>query len=214
MISLKNITKTYKGASYEVCALKGLSIEVETGEFVSVMGVSGSGKSTLLNIIGLMDRPDSGTYFLDDIDVLELNKKEYEFLRNKRISFVFQNFALINEFTVYENTELPLIPQRIRKSKRKKLVFNILKELGIDDLVNKRPTEISGGQRQRVAIARALISGADIILADEPTGALDSKTGAEVMKLFKKLNEKGKTIILVTHDINVANCADRIINIE
>ena len=214
MIQLEHIYKTYKGAAYEVKALNDINLKIEKGEFVSIMGKSGSGKSTLLNIIGLMDTADEGDYYLNKQMIGEQRKNEIVNLRNMYISFIFQHFALINELTVFENIEIPLIPKKVARGKRKKEIISLSEKLEISDLLKKKPSEISGGQKQRVAVARALISGCDIILADEPTGALDSKTSESIMKLFDQLHEEGKTIIVVTHDINVANHAKRMITLE
>ena len=206
-IELKDITKEYRSDEIITPALKNISLKIGTGEFVAIMGASGSGKTTLLNIIGCMDVPTSGTYLLD-------KEKRLSSIRGKKISFVFQNFALIGDYTVFENVEIPLIKQPLSKAERKKKVLSALELVGISNLAKKKPSNISGGQKQRVAIARAIVCGAETILADEPTGALDSKTGNEIMRVFSDLNNMGKTIILITHDKNVASYAKRLITIQ
>lgn len=214
MIRLKNISKRYLLGEVITNALNNVSLTIADGEFAAIMGTSGSGKSTLLNIIGCMDVPTSGEYHLDDRLVSELKSKELSEIRNKKISFVFQNFALMEKYTAYENIELPLINGRVPAKKRQTKVREAASRLGIEDQLRKLPKQMSGGQQQRVAIARALASGAEIILADEPTGALDKKTGAEVMEILKELNSEGKTIVIVTHDPIIAERADRIITIS
>jgi putative ABC transport system ATP-binding protein len=181
---------------------------------VSIMGSSGAGKTTLLNIIGCMDRADGGSYKFDGTDVNTLKNFQFELFRKKHIGFIFQQFALLNDYTVFENVELPLRSRRIKKKDRKEKVNEYLKRMGIADLSKKFPTQISGGQQQRCAIARALVSCPDIILADEPTGALDSKTGEEIMNEIVALKALGKIIIVVTHDLNVAKKADRIVYLK
>lgn len=214
MIRLENISKKYKFSDTETNALTNISLVIENGEFVAIMGASGSGKSTLLNIIGCMDTATSGRYYLNDIDIFKLKAKKLCKIRNEKITFVFQNFALLEKYTAYENIELPLINRRESAKDRRKKVLEVAKQLGIETQLNKLPKQMSGGQQQRVALARALVSGADIILADEPTGALDHKTGIELMKILKNLNDNGKTIIIVTHDSAVAKYAERIITIS
>jgi putative ABC transport system ATP-binding protein len=213
MIKIKNLVKVYKGETYETRALDGIDLTIEDGEFVAVMGPSGSGKSTLLNVIGCMDTLTEGEYYLDDYEIHSLKLKELHKVRREKISFVFQHFALMNNFSVYENVEVPLLAKNVNKSHRKKIVYEKLKMLDIDNLANKLPTQISGGQQQRVAIARALASDNDIILADEPTGALDRKTGQDLMNMLTDINASGKTVIVVTHDDKVASATKRIINI-
>ncbi|SHH85700.1 putative ABC transport system ATP-binding protein [Caloranaerobacter azorensis DSM 13643] len=213
MIVLKDICKYYGEGSEITKALDGVNLTIKKSEFLSIMGPSGSGKSTLLNIIGCMDRPTSGEYYLDGKDMTKLNDKDLSRIRNKQITFVFQNFALMEKYTVLENIELPLLPRNLNRRKRKELIFKAASQLGIESQLKKMPYQLSRGQQQRVALARALISGADIILADEPTGALDQKNGEELMNIFLKLNKLGKTIILVTHDLNVAKFSKRIIQI-
>lgn len=214
MIKLENISKKYKFSDTETNALAEVSLEINSGEFVAIMGASGSGKSTLLNIIGCMDTATSGNYYLNGEDVFKLKPKELCRIRNEKITFVFQNFALLEKYTAYENIELPLVNRKVSAKERKKKVSEVARQLGIENQLHKLPRQMSGGQQQRVALARALVSGADIILADEPTGALDHNTGIELMNMLKDLNEKGKTIIIVTHDSTVAEYAERIITIS
>lgn len=213
MIRLENVIKIY-GEDYEKkIALNNICLEIKDGEFVAVTGPSGSGKSTLLNIIGCMDIPTKGRYYLDDTDITLKTKSQIEDIRKEKIGFVFQHFALMDYYTAYENIELPLIIKNIKRSERKRLVNEQLKLLGIEEVRDHIPSKMSGGQRQRVAIARALVSGCNILLADEPTGALDQATGREVMELLKEINKRGTTVIIVTHDINIANQTERIIEI-
>ncbi|MBO8144593.1 MAG: ABC transporter ATP-binding protein [Thermodesulfobacterium sp.] len=194
--------------SYQV--LKGINLEVEEGDFLAIMGASGSGKSTLLNIIGLLDKPDSGTYILDGQEVSKLNKRELAYLRNRKIGFVFQAFYLVPWATAVENVLLPLLYRgNINKEDEKKAV-ELLKRLGLEKRINAKPNELSGGEQQRVAIARALITNPKLLLADEPTGNLDSKSSQEVMSIFKELNENGITIIMVTHDPEIADFAKKV----
>lgn len=213
MIRLENVIKIY-GEDYEKkIALNNICLEIKDGEFVAVTGPSGSGKSTLLNIIGCMDIPTKGRYYLDDTDITLKTKSQIEDIRKEKIGFVFQHFALMDYYTAYENIELPLIIKNIKRSERKRLVNEQLKLLGIEEVKDHIPSKMSGGQRQRAAIARALVSGCNILLADEPTGALDQATGREVMELLKEINKRGTTVIIVTHDINIANQTERIIEI-
>lgn len=214
MIKLTGVTKIYDKDDAENTALKEVSLTVENGELLAVMGTSGSGKTTLLNMIGCMDKITKGQYMYDDIEVNKLKQRDLDKFRKAHISFVFQHFALMNDYTVFENVEVPLLCKKISRSRRKKIVMDCLEKMGISDLAKKYPTKISGGQKQHCAIARAITSGNDIILADEPTGALDKATGNEIMNIFKSLNEQGKTIIIVTHDIEIANQCNRIISIE
>lgn len=213
MIRLENVIKIY-GEDYEKkIALNNICLEIKDGEFVAVTGPSGSGKSTLLNIIGCMDIPTKGRYYLDDTDITLKTKSQIEDIRKGKIGFVFQHFALMDYYTAYENIELPLIIKNIKRSERKRLVNEQLKLFGIEEVKDHIPSKMSGGQRQRVAIARALVSGCNILLADEPTGALDQATGKEVMEILKEINKRGTTVIIVTHDINIANQTERIIEI-
>lgn len=214
MIQLNNVVKIYnKGTSSAVAALNGVTLTIGDGEFVSIMGPSGSGKSTLLHILGCMDTMTEGEYELDGIRVQDLKPEQLHKIRGSKISFVFQQFALMNTYTVFENVELPLLSQKVGKKERKRIVNEKLNQLGIADLARKLPGKISGGQQQRTAIARALASGSSIILADEPTGALDQHTSQEVMEVLKEINEEGKTIIIVTHDPNIASRTKRCIQI-
>ena len=214
IIDLKHIAKEYRSDTIVTPALTDIDLSIDTGEFVAIMGASGSGKTTLLNIIGCMDIPTTGTYLFDGMDLSLSRERQLSSIRGKRIAFVFQHFALIDDYTAFENVEVPLIKQNYAKAERKKKVLSALKAVGISELARKRPVHISGGQKQRVAIARAIACGADIILADEPTGALDSKTGKEIMQLFSDLNIAGKTIILITHDRQIASYAKRLITIQ
>lgn len=215
LIKLENIKKEFGNNDNKVEALKGIDLEINRGELIAIIGASGSGKSTLLNIIGLLDKATGGKYFYDEKDITSFTDKELGQLRNKAFGFVVQNFALIKEFTVYENVEIPLTYNKnIKKREYKDRIENILMKLGIIDKINKKPSELSGGQCQRVAIARALINDADIILADEPTGALDKKNGMDVINEFLKLNQEGKTVIMVTHDESIADKCNKIIRIE
>ncbi len=214
LIELKSLYKEYRSDDVVTPALCDINLEIETGEFAAIMGASGSGKTTLLNMIGCMDTPTKGSYYFDGENMSHANEHARASVRGKRISFVFQNFALIPEYTVSENVEIPLMKRKLTKQERKQCVAHALELASVSELAEKRPMHISGGQKQRVAIARALACGADVILADEPTGALDSKTGAEIMQLFTELNRQGKTVILITHDQNVAAYAKRLISIE
>ncbi|MBE5926248.1 MAG: ABC transporter ATP-binding protein [Lachnospiraceae bacterium] len=215
MIRLVDVKKTYKNGEDTINAVDGITMDIADGEFVAIMGSSGSGKSTLLNIIGCMDEMTEGEYYLDEISIHGKKMKNLHKIRKSNIGFVFQNFALMNHYSVYENVEIPLLANNIKKKDRKKIIEEKLKLLGIYELRNKVPTKISGGQQQRCAIARALVSDNNVILADEPTGALDKKTGEEIISLLKEINKKEKkTVIVVTHDEKVAKNADRIIVIE
>lgn len=213
IIQLKDINKTYQGA-VPLHVLKGINLEIERGEFVSIMGASGSGKSTLLNIIGILDNYDTGEYILDNTIIKNLSENRAAELRNRMIGFVFQSFNLINYKNAMENVALPLYYQGISRKKRNILAMEQLERMGLTDRAHHLPSEMSGGQKQRVAIARALITNPSIILADEPTGALDSQTSKEVMNVFRSLNEQRMTIVLVTHDPTVGSQTNRIIRIS
>ena len=214
MIHLQDINKTYQGAQ-PLHVLKGITLDIKKGEFVSIMGASGSGKSTLLNILGILDNFDSGTYELNGVPIWNLSETRAAEYRNRMIGFIFQSFNLISFKTAVENVELPLFYQGVSRRKRHTLALDYLERLGLLDWAEHYPNEMSGGQRQRVAIARALITKPQIILADEPTGALDSKTSVEVMQLLKQLNqEENMTQIIVTHDPTVAEQTNRIIRIK
>ena len=213
MINLKNIYKSFTLGEETVKALDNVSFHIDKGEFVSIIGPSGSGKSTLMNILGLLDVADSGEYLLDDIAIENASDDTLSEIRNKKIGFVFQNFNLLTKMNAIENIEVPLLYRGMKHEETKKLAYEYLEKVGLKGKEKHLPTQLSGGQQQRVAIARALAGHPEIILADEPTGALDSKTSEEVMELLQKLNEEGQTIILITHDINVAKKAKRIVRI-
>ncbi|MDD3627021.1 MAG: ABC transporter ATP-binding protein [bacterium] len=213
MIKIENITKTYKMGLIDVHALNDVSFTIKKNEFVSIMGPSGSGKSTLMNIIGCLDTPTSGKYFLDDISVEAMGDNDLAKIRNKKIGFVFQTFNLLPRTDALKNVELPLIYSGVSSKERHRKAKELLTNVGLGDRINHNPSELSGGQRQRVAIARALVNDPAIILADEPTGNLDSKAGEEIMEIFSELHKKGATIILVTHERYVAEFADRIIHL-
>lgn len=214
MIELKDVEKIYGDKDCQTRALKGVSLNINDGEFVAIMGPSGSGKSSLLNILGCMDSLSKGTYTVDGIVVSELkNIKRQEFAK-KNISFIFQDFALMNDYTAYENVELPLRIKGVSGEERKKVVLGALGKVGMAEYYKKYPNKLSGGQQQRVAIARALASGNKYILADEPTGALDSVNGMEVINVLKSITKEGRTIVMVTHNDELAQYADRIIYIE
>lgn len=209
MIELKNISKIYQGSTIETVALNNVSLKIQKSDFLAVLGRSGSGKSTLLNIIGCMDTSDSGDYLFEDINIKNLNHKQTAHFRNKKIGFVFQSFHLIPNLKVIENVEMPLGYAGVDSKERKLLAFSLLEKLGIQNKYNKYPSQLSGGQQQRVAIARALVNNPLLILADEPTGNLDSKTSNEIVDLLQTINEQGTTIILVTHDQSIAKRAKK-----
>lgn len=214
LIELKDLNKTYFGAQ-PLHVLKGINLSIERGEFVSIMGASGSGKSTLLNILGILDNYDTGEYYLDGKLIKNLSETRSADYRNRMIGFIFQSYNLIGFKTAVENVELPLYYQGIGRRKRHKMAMEYLERMGLSAWAGHFPNEMSGGQKQRVAIARALVTRPDIILADEPTGALDSKTGAEIMELLSELNRKDNmTIIVVTHESGVANVSNKIIHIK
>jgi putative ABC transport system ATP-binding protein len=214
LIELKDVNKTYNNGQ-PLHVLKGINLGIDSGEFVSIMGASGSGKSTLLNILGILDNYDTGEYYIDGRLIKNLTEKQAAGYRNHMIGFIFQSFNLIGFKTAVENVELPLFYQGVSRAKRHQLAMQYLGKLGLTEWAGHYPNEMSGGQKQRVAIARALITNPKIILADEPTGALDSKTSEEVMQLLGKLNrEEGVTIIVVTHESGVANCTDKIVHIK
>jgi putative ABC transport system ATP-binding protein len=214
MISLQGIEKTYFLGKLSVPALRGVDLTVNEHEFVAVMGPSGSGKSTLMNIIGCLDRLTAGRYVLDGLDVSQMPDNELAEVRNRKIGFVFQTFNLLPRMTSLRNVELPLIYNSIGKRERRERAMEALKKVGLENRALHRPNELSGGQRQRVAIARALINSPAILLADEPTGNLDSRTGDEIMATIQQLNDRGATIILVTHEPDIASCARRIVAIR
>ena len=213
MIEMRNISKVYLVGEEEVWALNHADLKVRPGEFTSIIGPSGSGKSTLMNIIGCLDMADDGLYLLDGIPIEDYTENELAHIRNKKIGFVFQSFNLIPKLTARENVELPLIYQGMKKGERKDLVEAALERVGLANRAKHMPTELSGGQQQRVAIARAIVTKPSLILADEPTGNLDSKTSSEIMQIFHELHESGNTIVLITHDPSVAKQAARSVNI-
>ena len=213
MIRIKDLCKTYRIGDEEVHALDHACLHVAPGEFVSIIGPSGSGKSTLMNIIGCLDTADSGEYMLDNIPIEDYSENQLAAIRNKKIGFVFQSFNLIPKLTAEENVELPLIYQGVKKSVRNELVEAALERVALTKRANHYPTELSGGQQQRVAIARAIVTRPSLILADEPTGNLDSRTSAEIIEIFQELNSQGNTIVLITHDNNVAAKAQRSVHI-
>jgi putative ABC transport system ATP-binding protein len=213
-LNFRNITKTYKLEGEEVRALRGISISVQENEYIAIMGPSGSGKSTMMNIIGCLDIPTSGEYFLEEEDVSKMNDNQLAAIRNERIGFVFQTFNLLPRSNLFHNVELPLIYAGISTSKRKRMAEEAIEKVGLSDRMKHKPSELSGGQRQRVAIARALVNNPSIILADEPTGNLDSATGEEIMEVFDHLHKSGNTIILVTHERDIAEHAHRIVRLR
>ena len=213
-IEIKDIYKIYNPGENEVRALDGISLNVEHGEFLAIVGQSGSGKSTLMNMLGLLDVPTSGTYTLDGVDVKDMTDDELSEIRNKEIGFIFQGFNLIPSLTAVENVELPLVYRGMKKEERNKLALEALDRVGLSHRLDHLPKQMSGGQQQRVAIARAVAARPPIILADEPTGNLDSHSGIEVMKILHELHQEGRTIILITHDNDIANEAERVIKIS
>ena len=215
LIDVKDLFKIYhEGEESEVRALDGVSLTIDRGEFVAIIGQSGSGKSTLMNILGCLDIPTYGDYHLDGVDVTELSDRQLAHIRNKQIGFIFQQYNLIQSLTVLENVELPLIYQGINADDRRDMALAALERVGLSDRVKHRPTEMSGGQQQRVAIARAIAAQPPIIMADEPTGALDSRTGKHVLEILHGLHEEGTTIILITHDNGIAATAERVVRIS
>ena len=209
MIEIKNLSKTYLLGKIPVHAITDISVRINPGEFVAIMGPSGSGKSTLLNLLGCLDLASSGTYFLEDFNIKSLKPNKLAEVRNKRIGFVFQNFNLLPRASALENVELPLIYGRIKNSR--KIALEALKSVGLSERSKHRPNELSGGERQRVAIARAIVNKPAIVLADEPTGNLDTKTGKDIMDIFSRLNDEGTTIIIVTHERDIAGLTNRTI---
>ena len=214
MIELKGIVREYRNGDVVTPALTGIDLCIGKGEFAAVMGASGSGKTTLLHIIGCMDAPTSGIYRLDGKHLERASEKRLSAIRGQKISFVFQHFALLEDCTAAENVALPLLRQRMSGAERRAKVLAALEQVGIAGQARRKPSQLSGGQKQRTAIARAMVCGADILLADEPTGALDSRTGAEIMGVFQELNRMGKTIVIITHDRQVASCANRLIEMQ
>ena len=214
LIELKDIYKIYSDGESEIRALDGVSLNIDNGEFVAIVGSSGSGKSTCMNIIGCLDIPTSGTYFLNETDVSTMDEKSLAHVRNKEIGFIFQQYNLIPKLKVLENVELPLLYKGIPSHERRELAMNALERVGLADRADKYPSQLSGGQQQRVSIARALAGNPPVILADEPTGALDSKTGREVLDFLKKLNNEGTTVVLITHDNSIAEEIKRVVRIH
>jgi len=214
IIETKDLKRMFKVGSETVEALKGINLSVEKGEFLSIMGPSGSGKTTLMNIIGCLDTPTHGTYYLNNQLVNKLNGDELAFIRNKEIGFVFQSFHLLAKNSALNNVMLPMKYAGVKEKEAEKRAIDVLEKVGLSDRINHAPSELSGGQQQRVAIARALVNNPSIIFADEPTGNLDSQTGEDVMNLFKELNSLGQTIILITHEEDVAKQSKRIIHIK
>lgn len=214
MIELRNVSRVFTYGNNSIYALNDVTLSVSSGKMVAITGPSGSGKTTLMNIIGCIDRPSSGQYFLCNQDINACDSRQLAQLRNKTFGFVVQDFALINDYTIYQNIMLPIRYCKAKtEGQKKQAVSDLAERLGIADKLTAYPPKLSGGQRQRVAIARALINDSAIVLADEPTGALDQKNGQEIMRLFREINSIGKTIIIVTHDMNIANQCDEIINI-
>ncbi|MFQ5452987.1 MAG: ABC transporter ATP-binding protein [Candidatus Zixiibacteriota bacterium] len=214
MIDMKKVIKNYVTGKIDFLALKGIDLTIDKGEYVAIVGPSGSGKSTLMNIIGCLDIPSSGEYRLDKDPVNELSSNQLADIRNKKIGFVFQAFNLLPYATAFENVEVPLLFAGVNGKKRKERVTQLLSRVGLENKFNNKPTEMSGGEMQRVAIARALANEPDIILADEPTGNLDSKSGAGIITIFDELNDIGKTVIIITHDVSIAKRVERIIRLK
>ncbi|MCC2930715.1 MULTISPECIES: ABC transporter ATP-binding protein [Bacillus] len=214
MLTLNNVSKSYKLGKEEVPILKQINLTVKAGEFLAIMGPSGSGKSTLMNIIGCLDRPTSGTYMLDQMDVLKGKDGALADIRNESIGFVFQTFHLLPRLTALQNVELPMIYNKVKKKERRQRAYEALEKVGLKDRISYKPPKLSGGQKQRVAIARALVNQPRFILADEPTGALDTKSSEQILSLFSQLHQEGTTIIMITHDPDVARKADRTVFIR
>ncbi|WP_430607840.1 hypothetical protein IGJ55_001380 [Enterococcus sp. AZ170] len=214
MIDLKNVVKIYQTGGEELIALKNISLHIAQGEFTSIMGPSGSGKSTMMNILGLLDRFDEGNYFLNGKDVTNLSSNESAHVRNKEIGFVFQSFNLMPRMSLLDNVALPMVYSGISAKDRKERALEALKKVGLADRVTHRPNAISGGQKQRVAIARAIVNDPAVLMADEPTGNLDSKTTLEIMKIFQDLNDAGTTVVMVTHEPDVAQYTKRIVSFK
>ncbi len=210
---MENITKTFNLAAEEVQVLKGINLEINRGEFLAIMGTSGSGKSTLMHLIGCLDVPTSGRFVLDDREISHLSDNELSLIRSRYIGFVFQNFYLLPYATVLENVSLPTLYDEKKTDNKKKRVIELLKQVGLEDRMGFKPSQLSGGQQQRVAIARALVNDPELILADEPTGQLDDKTSREIMSILSKMHQNGKTVVVVTHDADVAGYAQRLIRI-
>lgn len=214
MIEIKNLSKIYEIGKEKLYALDKVSLKIEEGEFAAIVGPSGSGKSTLMNILGCLDTPTEGSYILDGEPVESLNDDQLASIRNEKIGFIFQRYNLLTKLNVYENVEIPLIYLGLGNAERKERIQTALEQVGLASHIHHKPTELSGGQQQRVAIARALATNPSVIMADEPTGALDSKTGKEVLALLQKLHKSGRTIVLITHDLSIAAEAERRIQIK
>jgi putative ABC transport system ATP-binding protein len=214
LIDIQGVRRVYPMGGNEVAALRGVDLQIDNGEFVTIMGPSGSGKSTLMHILGCLDRPSSGSYLLDGIAVESMNDLQLSRLRNRKVGFVFQSFNLIPQLTIVENVELPMVYSSVPREQRHERAVAVLESVGLGTRGEHRPTELSGGECQRAAIARALVNGPSLILADEPTGNLDSRTGLEILKIFEGLHQSGTTLVLVTHDPEVAKWSDRIVRMR
>jgi putative ABC transport system ATP-binding protein len=214
MIELKNISKNYRMGELDICALDRVSLSVKKGELIAIMGPSGSGKSTLMNVLGCLDRPTNGTYTFESREISAMTDDELAHVRNAKIGFVFQSFNLLPRFTALKNVEMPLIYSGVPTKQRTERAVPVMEQVGLRDRMGHKPTELSGGQQQRVAIARALVNNPPLLLADEPTGNLDSRSGAEILKILVDLNRQGVTIMIVTHDHDVASRCRRIINLK
>lgn len=214
VIQARNLLKTYSIGNEKITVLKNISLDIKKGEFVAIIGPSGSGKSTFMNVIGCLDLVDEGEYILNGKSINSLSEDQLSNIRNRTIGFIFQNFNLLNKLTALENVELPLIYQGKSRKERRAIAIECLKKVGLEDKINNKPNQLSGGQQQRVAIARALGTNPMILLADEPTGALDSKTSQEILEILEDLNKEGKTIIMITHDMEIAKRSKRLIKIK
>ncbi|MEM4334249.1 MAG: ABC transporter ATP-binding protein [Candidatus Caldarchaeum sp.] len=214
VVVVKNLRKVYRSNGLETVALNGVDLKIKRGEMIAIVGPSGSGKSTLLNMLGALDKPTEGSVIIDGVDISRIDDNKRAEFRNKKIGFVFQSYNLINRLQVVKNVELPLMILEVPEDRRRELALSMLREVGLDSKSLKRPTQLSGGEQQRVAIARALVTEPSIILADEPTGNLDSKSGAVVVHLLRELTRRGNTVIVVTHNMEVARAADRIVYIK
>lgn len=214
VIQARNLLKTYSIGNEKITVLKNISLDIKKGEFVAIIGPSGSGKSTFMNVIGCLDLVDEGEYILNGKSITSLSEDQLSNIRNRTIGFIFQNFNLLNKLTALENVELPLIYQGKSRKERRAIAIECLKKVGLEDKINNKPNQLSGGQQQRVAIARALGTNPMILLADEPTGALDSKTSQEILEILEDLNKEGKTIIMITHDMEIAKRSKRLIKIK
>lgn len=213
MIRVKELSKIYQGDAYKTVALDKVSLDIQDGEFLVITGASGSGKTTLLNILGGMGHASEGEIYYDDVNILELTPKQLDKFRKEHIGFIFQHFALMDRYTVYENLEAPLLARNVRSRERKEKIKSIAALLDIEDILYKYPTQVSGGQKQRIAIGRTLMADCDIIYADEPTGALDEENTKNVMDILKYVNDKGRTVVVITHDNKVAEYADRVLTL-